>query len=390
MWIDTAITPGSDWRQDIAAAIETSIAVVFVVSPGAVTSRYCKEELYYASALGKPIFPVVHKDAFGDLKGGVQTILQRIQWISCIGDDFEAGYVKLAKQLRKLDVASLGLIKRGKSAEESKARRAAATWVTATDTVQGKSAAITHDAYVCYHASDSAFAGQVHAALCGHKLRSAVAKRTGTGTGTSANARVTTNTDGTIVSTGSGCAKHAPPGAQTSWGRPGTLAETVGRRNSREAVEFKTENAFELNAAALESAHAFCFVLSAASLADEMCGEEFHAAYELDKPLVIVTPGGKDEIPKNVRGSMSMMIEARSEDVVVFGGDTHPQAALSEAVGAVFHAVALSYTLHNDASRLALVPGVPSAVEAPVEAAQVEIALGGLSLGGSAPSTRHS
>lgn len=97
MWIDTAITPGSDWRQDIAAAIETSIAVVFVVSPGAVTSKYCKEELYYASALGKPIFPVVHKDAFGDLKGGVQTILQRIQWISCIGDDFEAGYVKLAK-----------------------------------------------------------------------------------------------------------------------------------------------------------------------------------------------------------------------------------------------------------------------------------------------------
>eukprot|EP00937_MAST-01D_sp_MAST-1D-sp2_P003642 g3642.t1 len=44
VWIDTAITPGEDWRQDIALAIKKSIAVVFIVTPASVRSRYCKEE----------------------------------------------------------------------------------------------------------------------------------------------------------------------------------------------------------------------------------------------------------------------------------------------------------------------------------------------------------
>merc|ERR1712054_575488 len=48
VWIDTAITPGEDWRQDIALAIQKSIAVIFIISPASVKSKYCKEELYYA------------------------------------------------------------------------------------------------------------------------------------------------------------------------------------------------------------------------------------------------------------------------------------------------------------------------------------------------------
>ena len=43
MWIDRNITPGEDWRADIAHAIERSFAVVFVVSPFSVQSKYCKE-----------------------------------------------------------------------------------------------------------------------------------------------------------------------------------------------------------------------------------------------------------------------------------------------------------------------------------------------------------
>ena len=72
-WIDTSITPGNDWRQDIALAIQDSVAVVFIMSPGAVESRYCREELYYASALRKPIFPIVHAECFEAMKGGVKT-----------------------------------------------------------------------------------------------------------------------------------------------------------------------------------------------------------------------------------------------------------------------------------------------------------------------------
>jgi hypothetical protein len=42
VWIDTKITPGEDWRSNIAEAIELSFAVVVVLSPTSVTSKYCK------------------------------------------------------------------------------------------------------------------------------------------------------------------------------------------------------------------------------------------------------------------------------------------------------------------------------------------------------------
>ena len=107
VWIDTAITPGQDWRQDIAVAIQSSIAVVFVISPGSVTSKYCKEELYYASALQIPIFPVVCADAFADLRGAAKTILQRIQWIKFNPPQstFEEGFASLSAHLKLTDEA---------------------------------------------------------------------------------------------------------------------------------------------------------------------------------------------------------------------------------------------------------------------------------------------
>ena len=42
VWIDTKITPGKDWRSNIAEAIELSFAVVVVLSPTSVASKYCK------------------------------------------------------------------------------------------------------------------------------------------------------------------------------------------------------------------------------------------------------------------------------------------------------------------------------------------------------------
>jgi len=86
--------------------------------------------------------------------------------------------------------------------------------------------------------------------------------------------------------------------------------------------------------------------MSAASLADELCGEEFNEAYELDKPIVIVTPARAKEIPSIMqeRGSMSMMIEAKMKDIVAFG-DTHLQAATNMTIARVFNAVAASHAL---------------------------------------------
>jgi hypothetical protein len=55
--------------------------VIFIVTPEAVTSKYCKEEIYYASKLKKQIIPILLTDSFRAMNGGIKIILQRIQWI---------------------------------------------------------------------------------------------------------------------------------------------------------------------------------------------------------------------------------------------------------------------------------------------------------------------
>ena len=59
VWIDEKIRAGKDWRNEIAEAIRNAIAVIFVVSELSVTSKYCKEEIYFARNTGVPIFPLI-------------------------------------------------------------------------------------------------------------------------------------------------------------------------------------------------------------------------------------------------------------------------------------------------------------------------------------------
>lgn len=81
VWIDDKIVPAEDWRNNIARAIEDADAVVFIMSPRSVTSKYCKEEVYYAVNCNVAMFPVVCEDSWNDLNGGMKMILQRLQWI---------------------------------------------------------------------------------------------------------------------------------------------------------------------------------------------------------------------------------------------------------------------------------------------------------------------
>lgn len=81
VWIDDKIVPAEDWRNNIARAIEDADAVVFIMSPKSVTSKYCKEEVYYAVNCNVAMFPVVCEDSWNDLAGGMKLILQRLQWI---------------------------------------------------------------------------------------------------------------------------------------------------------------------------------------------------------------------------------------------------------------------------------------------------------------------
>jgi len=60
VWLDTgAIADGEVFPQAIRTAIETSDAFLFVITPEAVSSAYCEQEVSYAGELGKRIVPVL-------------------------------------------------------------------------------------------------------------------------------------------------------------------------------------------------------------------------------------------------------------------------------------------------------------------------------------------
>jgi hypothetical protein len=115
-WVDRSIRAGQDWRGEIADAILRSSALVFILSPNSATSRYCREEIYFAKVLtsafsffnlittnsllvslsllfffakahGVPILTLVHEDwsSFDALPTGMRLVLQRRQAMDCVG-----------------------------------------------------------------------------------------------------------------------------------------------------------------------------------------------------------------------------------------------------------------------------------------------------------------
>lgn len=82
VWIDDKIQNGADWRSEIGQAIMHSEAVLFCMSPDACASKYCREEVYFASSCKVPIFPMQYKSAWDELMKtkGLKAILQRIQF----------------------------------------------------------------------------------------------------------------------------------------------------------------------------------------------------------------------------------------------------------------------------------------------------------------------
>ena len=63
-WIDTAeLQAGEDWREAIDQAIRDALAVIVVLTPGAVASQYVTYEWAFAFGVGKDVIPILHKDA---------------------------------------------------------------------------------------------------------------------------------------------------------------------------------------------------------------------------------------------------------------------------------------------------------------------------------------
>lgn len=64
IWLDkTDIVPGTNWQGALEQAIKTGSAMVFIMSPNAVASHWCLEEVSAARSAGIPIIPYVYRKA---------------------------------------------------------------------------------------------------------------------------------------------------------------------------------------------------------------------------------------------------------------------------------------------------------------------------------------
>lgn len=91
------IPPGSDYSEAIEDALETSSAVVALVSAGANASRHVKAEIEIAFSRGKPLFPVRFEDI--QPAKGLSLFLSLGHWTDLFGPGEAASLDRLAAEL---------------------------------------------------------------------------------------------------------------------------------------------------------------------------------------------------------------------------------------------------------------------------------------------------
>ena len=79
IWYDEGIAPGTEWTQELADAIEGADHFLFFVSPDAVDSKYCRDELHFALSRSKYLASVHLKKTL--LTGGMELSMGTIQSI---------------------------------------------------------------------------------------------------------------------------------------------------------------------------------------------------------------------------------------------------------------------------------------------------------------------
>lgn len=77
-WFDQeSIAEGSDFHKEIYKGIENADNFVFILSPDAVDSEYCADEVAYAVSLNKRIIPILYRDTPAQK---IPLILSTVQW----------------------------------------------------------------------------------------------------------------------------------------------------------------------------------------------------------------------------------------------------------------------------------------------------------------------
>ena len=96
-WFDQeSIAEGSDFQKEIEKGIETSDNFLFIISPEAVQSEYCANEVAYASQLNKRFVTVFYRDT--DPKT-MPLELSSVQWINFKELDFHTAFSQLIRTL---------------------------------------------------------------------------------------------------------------------------------------------------------------------------------------------------------------------------------------------------------------------------------------------------
>lgn len=83
VWYDEGIRPGSEWTDELAAAIDNCEHFLFFVTPRSVNSRHCRDEVQYALKLGKSIVVVYLEPT--KLPRGLELVLGSIQAVHRAG-----------------------------------------------------------------------------------------------------------------------------------------------------------------------------------------------------------------------------------------------------------------------------------------------------------------
>lgn len=106
VWLDMDDIPaGSEWPNEIGLALKSCTALIAVVTAKYVSSKYCKEELYFANSNSKSVYPVIYDDEKlwkNSLHGaGVELVIGPTNWSMFRPDKDDYG-ISLSKLLRAL------------------------------------------------------------------------------------------------------------------------------------------------------------------------------------------------------------------------------------------------------------------------------------------------
>ncbi|WP_173012834.1 toll/interleukin-1 receptor domain-containing protein [Niveispirillum sp. SYP-B3756] len=96
---DSGIPPAANWEQTLYREVERSQAMLLVLTPNWMASKWCFVEFAQARALGKKVFPILHTPT------GEQLVGQDLQRIDLLGDR-QGGLERLARELRTVSQLS--------------------------------------------------------------------------------------------------------------------------------------------------------------------------------------------------------------------------------------------------------------------------------------------